>query len=153
EVEDITVRTGLTTIAVVGSGMARTPGISARIFGAVAHAGVNVVAIAQGASERNVSFVVEESEAPAAVRAVHGAFRLDKVGGGRAGRRSEPTDVILLGMGRVARELVAQVEAVTKRGARLRIVGIIDRHGFVFHPRGLPARQLASLVRRKEQGD
>jgi aspartokinase/homoserine dehydrogenase 1 len=152
EVDEISVRPSLATVAVVGSGMARTPGVSARIFGAVAHAGVNVIAIAQGASERNVSFVVEESEAPAAVRAVHGAFRLDKVGGGRAGRRSEPTDVILLGMGRVARELVVQVEAVTKRGARLRIVGIIDRHGFVFHPRGLPARQLASLVRRKEQG-
>jgi aspartokinase/homoserine dehydrogenase 1 len=152
EVDEISVRPSLTTVAVVGSGMARTPGVSARIFGAVAHAGVNIIAIAQGASERNVSFVVEEREAAAAVRAVHGAFRLDKVGGGRAGRRSEPTDVILLGMGRVARELVAQVQAVAKRGVPLRIVGIIDRHGFVFHPRGLPARQLASLVLLKERG-
>jgi aspartokinase/homoserine dehydrogenase 1 len=152
EVDEISVRPSLTTVAVVGSGMARTPGVSARIFAAVAHAGVNVVAIAQGASERNVSFVVEEAEAPAAVRAVHDAFRLDKVGGGRAGRRSEPTDVVLLGMGRVARELVAQVQAVAKRGASLRIVGLIDRHGFVFHPRGLPARQLASLVLAKERG-
>jgi aspartokinase/homoserine dehydrogenase 1 len=152
EVEDISVRVGLTTVAVVGSGMARTPGVSARIFGAVAHAGVNVVAIAQGASERNVSFVVEEGEAPAAVRAVHGAFRLDKVGGGRAKRRSEPTDVILLGMGRVARELVAQLGAAAKGGAPLRVVGVIDRHGFVFHPRGLPARQLASLVLAKQRG-
>ncbi|MDQ6634867.1 MAG: aspartate kinase, partial [Gemmatimonadota bacterium] len=152
EVDEISVRPSLTTVAVVGSGMARTPGVSARIFGAVAHAGVNVVAIAQGASERNVSFVVEEAEAPAAVRAVHDAFRLDKVGGGRAGRRSEPTDVILLGMGRVARELVLQVQAVAKRGGSLRIVGLIDRHGYVFHPRGLPARQLASLVLAKERG-
>jgi aspartokinase/homoserine dehydrogenase 1 len=152
EVDEISVRPSLTTVAVVGSGMARTPGVSARIFAAVAHAGVNVVAIAQGASERNVSFVVEEAEAPAAVRAVHDAFRLDKVGGGRAGRRSEPTDVVLLGMGRVARELVAQVQAVAKRGAALRIVGLIDRQGFVFHPRGLPARQLASLVLAKERG-
>ena len=56
------------TIAVVGSGMANTPGIAARIFEAVAHAGVNVVAIAQGASERNVSFVVEEAQSPLAMR-------------------------------------------------------------------------------------
>jgi aspartokinase/homoserine dehydrogenase 1 len=152
EVDEISVRPSLTTIAVVGSGMARTPGVSARIFGAVAHAGVNVVAIAQGASERNVSFVVEEADAPAAVRAVHDVFRLDKVGGGRASRRSEPTDVVLLGMGRVARALVAQVQAVAKRGAPLRIVGLIDRQGFVFHPRGLPARQLASLVLAKDRG-
>ncbi|MEP7001549.1 MAG: aspartate kinase, partial [bacterium] len=108
EVDEIIVRSGLTTVAVVGSGMARTPGILARIFGAVAHAGVNVIAIAQGSSERNVSFVVDETEAAAAVRAVHSAFRLDKVGGGKASRRAEPTDIILLGMGRVAQELVTQ---------------------------------------------
>src|SRR6185503_18960357 len=143
---EIGVRSGLTTVAVVGSGMARTPGIAARIFGAVARAGVNVVAIAQGASERNVSFVVDESEAPAAMRAVHAAFRLDKVGGGRAARRVESTDVILLGMGRVARELVRQFGELARRGAPLRIVGVIDRRGFVFQSRGLGARQLASLA-------
>jgi aspartokinase/homoserine dehydrogenase 1 len=153
EIDEIVVRSGLTTVAVVGSGMARTPGIAARIFGAVARAGVNVVAIAQGASERNVSFVVDESEAPAAVRAVHAAFRLDKVGGGRAARRAESTDIILLGMGRVACELVSQFGELTRRGTPLRLVGMIDHHGFVFHPRGLTARQLAALVLRKRRGE
>jgi aspartokinase/homoserine dehydrogenase 1 len=152
EVDDIGVRAGLTTIAVVGSGMARTPGIAARIFGAVARAGVNVVAIAQGASERNVSFVVDEREAAAAVRAVHAAFRLDKVGGGRAARRAEHTDVILLGMGRVGRELLEQFGELARRGAPLRIVGLIDQGGFVFQPRGIGARQLAGLVLGKRGG-
>jgi aspartokinase/homoserine dehydrogenase 1 len=134
--------------------MARTPGVSARIFAAVAEARVNVIAIAQGASERNVSFVVEEEDAPAAVRAVHRAFRLDKVGGGRAGRRAEPTDIVLLGFGRVGRELVTQLTALAARGAPLtRVVGIIDTRGFVFHPRGLTDRRLASLVRHKQRGD
>jgi aspartokinase/homoserine dehydrogenase 1 len=153
EVDEIVVREGLTTVAVVGSGMARTPGIAARIFDAVARAGVNVVAIAQGASERNVSFVVKETEAPAAVRAVHAAFRLDKVGGGRASRRREPTDVILLGMGRVACELVGQFGDLARRGAALRIVGVIDQRGFVFHLRGLAPRQLAGLVLGKRRGE
>jgi aspartokinase/homoserine dehydrogenase 1 len=153
EVDEIVVRSNLTTIAVVGSGMAHTPGIAARIFGAVARAGVNVVAIAQGASERNVSFVVDEREAAAAVRAVHAAFRLDKVGGGRAARREEHTDVILLGMGRVARELVRQYTELSRRGARLRIVGVIDQRGFVFHPRGLTARRLAALALSKGRGE
>ena len=153
EVDEIIVRSGLTTIAVVGSGMAHTPGIAARIFGAVADAGVNVVAIAQGASERNVSFVVDETESAAAVRAVHSAFRLDKVGGGRATRRAEPTDVILLGMGRVAQELVAQFASVARRkGRAMRIVGLIDRSGFIFQPRGMTARQLDAAVRLKQQG-
>jgi aspartokinase/homoserine dehydrogenase 1 len=152
EVDEIGVRSGLTTVAVVGSGMARTPGIAARIFGAVARTGVNVVAIAQGASERNVSFVVDESDAPAATRAVHAAFRLDKVGGGRAARRAESTDIILLGMGRVARELVSQFGELARRGTPLRIVGVIDHRGYVFHSRGLGARRLASLVLAKRRG-
>ncbi|MEP6730545.1 MAG: aspartate kinase [bacterium] len=153
EVDEIIVRSGLTTIAVVGSGMAHTPGIAARIFGAVADAGVNVVAIAQGASERNVSFVVDETESAAAVRAVHSAFRLDKVGGGRATRRAEPTDIILLGMGRVAQELVKQFSSVARhKGRAMRIVGLIDRSGYVFQPRGFTARQLAAAVLTKQQG-
>ena len=153
EVDEIIVRSGLTTVAVVGSGMARTPGIAARIFNAIAHAGVNLIAIAQGSSERNVSFVVDETEAAAAVRAVHSAFRLDKVGGGKASRRSEPTDIILLGMGRVAQELVTQFAALSPQKAKsMRIVGIIDRSGYVFRPRGLTIRQLATLVAQKRRG-
>lgn len=153
EVDEIMVRSGLTTIAVVGSGMAHTPGIAARIFGAVADAGVNVVAIAQGASERNVSFVVDENESAAAVRAVHSAFRLDKVGGGRATRRAEPMDIILLGMGRVAQELVTQFAEVARhKGRAMRIVGLIDRTGYIFQSRGLTSRQLGAAVLLKQQG-
>lgn len=153
EVEEISVRAGLTTVAVVGSGMARTPGIAARIFNAVAHANVNIIAIAQGASERNVSFVVDAKEAAAAVRAVHGTFRLDKVGGGRAIRRAEPVDIVLLGLGRVAQELVTQFTTLGARNANvMRIVGIIDRSGYVFQPRGITSRQLSELVRRKQVG-
>ena len=152
EVDDISVRSALTTVAVVGSGMASTPGIAARIFSAVAESGVNVVAIAQGASERNVSFVVETSEAPAAVRAVHAVFQLNKVGGGRASRRAQHSDIILLGMGRVAQEFVTQFAALSKRKPSMRIVGMIDRSGYVFHPRGMTARQLAAVVLHKQRG-
>jgi homoserine dehydrogenase len=87
------------------------------------------------------------------VRAVHAAFRLDKVGGGRAARREEHTDVIVLGMGRVARELVRQYAELSRRGAPLRIVGLIDQRGFVFQPRGLTARRLAALVLSKQRGE
>nr|MBA3671706.1 aspartate kinase [Gemmatimonadaceae bacterium] len=154
EVDDVCVQDELTTIAVVGSGMARTPGVSARIFAAVSEAGVSVVAIAQGASERNVSFVVESAFAASAVRAVHAAFRLDKVGGGRTPQRDAPRDVVLLGAGRVARELMAQIAALTLPvdGPRVRIVGIVDRSGSLFKPRGFTPRELHAIAMRKQGG-
>jgi aspartate kinase len=63
-------------IAVVGAQMKGTPGVAARIFGAVARKGVNVRMVAQGSSEYNVSFVVSEEQGPEAVRAIHEEFKL-----------------------------------------------------------------------------
>jgi aspartate kinase len=65
-------------IAVVGSGMKGTPGVAARIFGAVARKKINVRIVAQGSSEYNVSFVVSEEEGPEAVRVLHEEFQLGK---------------------------------------------------------------------------
>ncbi len=58
-------------ISAVGSGMRGTPGVAARIFGALGQAGINVIAIAQGSSECSVSLVVAESDAVKAVRQIH----------------------------------------------------------------------------------
>jgi len=58
-------------VTVVGSGMRATPGIAARVFGALGQAGVNVIAIAQGSSECSVSLVVSSQDASAAVRSIH----------------------------------------------------------------------------------
>ncbi|RRR68017.1 MAG: aspartate kinase [Candidatus Viridilinea halotolerans] len=65
-----------TIIAVVGSGMRGTPGIAGRIFGALGHAGINIIAIAQGSTENNISLVVAPADADAAVQAIHQSFRL-----------------------------------------------------------------------------
>jgi len=78
-VESISVEEGVAAVAVVGEGMKGTPGVAGRTFSAVAGAGVNILAIAQGSSERNISFIVRESDADAAVRAVHAAFALQSV--------------------------------------------------------------------------
>jgi aspartate kinase len=75
-VDAITVKEAVAAVAVVGQGMQGTPGIAAKLFGGIAGAGVNVLAIAQGSSERNISFVIAESDADAIVRAVHAEFRL-----------------------------------------------------------------------------
>lgn len=82
EIDGVELAGGVATIAVVGLGMAGTPGIAARTFSALAEAGINVVAIAQGSSELNLSLVVKGRHAAVAQRAVHAAFQLSKVGGG-----------------------------------------------------------------------
>ena len=69
------VRTGK-RVAVVGSGMRGTPGIAGRVFGALGQEGINVVAIAQGSSEYNISLVVADSDGDRAARTIHSAFGL-----------------------------------------------------------------------------
>lgn len=63
-------------IAVVGDGMAGTPGVAARFFGNLGRAGINIRAIAQGSSERNISAVVDSRDEARALRAVHAGFYL-----------------------------------------------------------------------------
>ncbi len=65
-------------IAVVGAAMRGTPGIAARVFGALGEAGINVIAIAQGSSEANISLVVAVDRADEAVRRIHDAFQLER---------------------------------------------------------------------------
>ena len=64
----------LLVVSVIGENMAGTPGIAGRLFGALGQAGVNILVIAQGSSERNISFVVEEKDHALALRTIHAAF-------------------------------------------------------------------------------
>ena len=65
-------------VAIVGSGMKGVPGLAAGIFNALAQHGINVIAIAQGSSEANISVVLAEGDATTAVRSIHDAFELYK---------------------------------------------------------------------------
>jgi aspartate kinase len=76
-VKEVTSETGICIVAVVGDGMKGTPGVAARVFKAVSDQGVNVRMIAQGSSELNISFVVEDSGGVKALRALHREFKLD----------------------------------------------------------------------------
>lgn len=74
DVEKVEIEAPVAIVSAVGEGMRGTPGVAARLFGAIARADVNVVAIAQGSSELNISLVVHESDRDKAVRAVHQEF-------------------------------------------------------------------------------
>src|SRR6185436_8583935 len=72
-VADITARSGVSILAVVGEGMVGRPGTAARLFNALAPGRVNVIAIAQGATERNISLVVVTEQVAEAARRIHDA--------------------------------------------------------------------------------
>jgi aspartokinase/homoserine dehydrogenase 1 len=149
EIDDVTVQDGLATLAVVGIGMAGARGVAARTFGALRDAGINIVAIAQGSSELNISMVVDETRVRDAQRAIHRAFQLDKIGGGAVGEPAR-TDVVILGFGQIG-QLVASLAARPRRdGLALRVVAVLDRSGLVFDARGLGPRRLVALTRAKQ---
>jgi len=151
EIDGVEARTGLATLVVVGLGMAETPGIAARVFSALAEAGINVIATAQGSSELNLSLVVDGKEAPRAQRLVHAAFQLSKIGGG-AVAHPERSDVVLLGFGQIGRALAPMIAKVKREALTLRIVGLIDSSGFVFDADGFSPRRLAALGAAKAKG-
>ncbi len=149
-IDGVSARLDMAVVAVVGEGMAGTPGIAARVFTALETSAINVVAIAQGSSERNISFVVPGADAAMAARKVHSAFQLSKIGGGGPPLRPS-TDVVLLGFGRVGRALATLI-ATSPARHRVRIVGLLDRSGYVFDARGLSESRLRSLAEKKDGG-
>jgi aspartokinase/homoserine dehydrogenase 1 len=105
QIQSIQVDKGLAILAVVGDGMAGLPGISGQVFNALGSAGVNVHAIAQGASERNISVVVDGKDATRALRAVHSGFYLSP----------HTVSIGLIGPGAVGRVLLEQIAAESAR--------------------------------------
>lgn len=149
-IDNVSARPGIAVVAVVGDGMAGAPGIAARVFSALSARSINVVAIAQGSSERNISFAINAADAAEAARAVHAAFQLSKIGGGRP-LTAPRTDVVLLGFGNVGRALADHIAAATADWG-VKVVGLMDRSGYIFEPRGLSRNRLNTLTREKYEG-
>jgi aspartokinase/homoserine dehydrogenase 1 len=122
----------LAILAVVGDGMAGTPGVSAKVFNALGQAGINVRAIAQGASERNISVVVEGRQVTRALRAVHASFYLSP----------NTLSIGVIGPGTVGRVLLDQLAGEQARLARefkldLRVRGIMSSRRMLLSDRGV----------------
>jgi aspartokinase/homoserine dehydrogenase 1 len=151
EIDGVEVSPGMATVAVVGLGMHGTPGIAAGVFSALAAGKINVVAIAQGSSELNISVVVSAAEAGEAQRRIHTAFQLSRIAGG-AVIQPERMEVILLGFGQIGRTLGMLIGQVRRPALSLRVAAVIDRSGFVFDPQGIGPRRLAALAADKRRG-
>ncbi len=100
QIQTIEVDPDCTLLALVGDGMAGHPGVAARFFGALGKAGVNIRAIAQGSSERNISVVVERPESVRALRAAHSGLYLS----------AQSISIGVLGIGTVGSVLLDQLE-------------------------------------------
>jgi aspartate kinase len=79
QVDEISAMNSVAIVAAVGDGMKGTAGIAAKVFGALGSLGINVIAISQGSSERNISLLVNEKDATPSVVAIHRAFKLDEL--------------------------------------------------------------------------
>jgi bifunctional aspartokinase / homoserine dehydrogenase 1 len=151
EIDGVELQAGVATIAIVGMGMSGTPGIAARVFESLAGGRINVIAIAQGSSELNISAVIASKDTTAALRRIHSAFQLDRIGGGRVSAQ-QTVDVVLLGFGQIGQALSKMLPTSLPDGTRFRIVGVIDRSGFVFEPKGLSSNALARTRAHKRGG-
>jgi aspartokinase/homoserine dehydrogenase 1 len=104
-IQRVEVGLGLSILAVVGDGMAGAHGVAAKVFNSLGNAAISVRAIAQGASERNISVVVEGRFAAKALRAVHAAFYLSP----------NTLSIGLIGPGTVGSVLLAQIATQVER--------------------------------------
>lgn len=151
ELEAVRTRRGVAILAVVGLRMAGHPGIAARVFEALEQAEVNVVAIAQGSSEHNISIVVDTAAVPAGLRRIHAAFQLGKEGGGRPRRRTGK-DVVLLGAGTIGRATLEMLAAAPTRFGVLRVVAVVDRTGVIEDTTGFDPMTLRAIAAHKLSG-
>ena len=105
QVQSVELTKGCGVLAVVGDGMAGLPGVAGRFFRTLGNSGINVRAIAQGASERNISAVIESKEMTRALRAVHGSFYLS----------AKTVSIGLIGPGSVGGVLLDQLAEAAQR--------------------------------------
>ena len=155
-IDRIEAEKGLALIAVVGLGMRGQPGIAARTFTALGRRRVNIIAIAQGSSELNITLAVTEGDAPGALVALHDEFQLDKVRAlaDASGRQSKLT---LLGFGQIGRALTRQLTAQNKRlradaGLDVKVIAIADRSGVKVEEKGFSSAALQRLSDQKASG-
>ena len=130
----VNVTSGICVLAAVGDGMVGAPGVAARLLGGLAQARVNVRAIAQGASERNLSVAIARNDATRALRAAHAAFWLSP----------QTISVGVVGPGQVGRALLQQLAATmprlrTQSNVDLRIRAVADSRNMCLSDAGLDA--------------
>ena len=129
----MTLERELATIAIVGENMKHTPGIAGKLFGTLGRNGISVIACAQGASETNISFVVERKLLRKSLNVIHDSFFLSEY---------QVLNVFLCGIGTVGGSLLEQIagqrqKLMKERNLQINIVGIASGHNALFDRNGI----------------
>ena len=132
EISPIQAEKNLATVAIVGENMKHTPGIAGKLFGTLGRNGINVIACAQGASETNISFVVDSKSLRKSLNVIHDSFFLSEY---------QVLNLFICGVGTVGGSLVEQIRQQQKKlmmenGLKLHLVGIIDATKAMFSRAG-----------------
>ncbi len=132
QVQRVQLKPNVSVLAAVGDGMAGQPGVAARLFESLGRAQVNILAIAQGSSERNISVAIDGSDATKALRAAHAGFWLSP----------QTFSVGVIGPGNVGAALLEQLYAseaslLAKAKLDLRLRAVTSRNRMVLDQRGI----------------
>ena len=124
---------GLATIAIVGENMKHTPGIAGKLFGTLGRSGISVIACAQGASETNISFVVEGKFLRKSLNVLHDSFFLSEY---------KVLNLFICGVGTVGGMLIEQIrkqydELMQRNGLKLNVVGIASSKKYLLNRDGI----------------
>ena len=133
EISPVVAEMNLATIAIVGENMKQTPGIAGKLFGTLGRNGISVIACAQGASETNISFVVEAKSLRKSLNVIHDSFFLSEY---------QVLNLFICGTGTVGGSLIEQIRCqqqklMQERGLKLKVVGIADGHRALFTRAGI----------------
>ena len=133
EISPMKAEGGLATVAIVGENMKHTPGIAGKLFGTLGRNGINVIACAQGASETNISFVVEGASLRKTLNVIHDSFFLSEY---------QVLNLFICGTGTVGASLIEQIHGQQEklkqeRGLKLHVVGIANGHKALFTRAGI----------------
>ena len=132
-INPITVEYDLSTIAIVGQNMKRVPGIAGKFFGTLGRSGISVVALAQGASETNISCVIEKSNLRKALNVIHDSFFLSQY---------QELNLFVVGTGTVGSKLLDQIKQQQQtlkdeNKLRINVVGIANGRKALFNRDGI----------------
>lgn len=133
DISEIRSEDGLATVAIVGENMKSNTAVAARLFNTIGRNGIGVKAVTQGASETNISFVIEKKNLHKALNVIHDSFFLSE---------SQVLNLFIIGVGNVGRHLLSQIAAQQKRlhdekALTLHVVGLANSRKAVFNPEGI----------------
>ena len=145
KVEPFRVERGLSILALVGDAMHHHTGLSGRAFDSLGKNGINIYAIAQGSTERNISIVLQKKDVAKALRALHSTL---------FERDTRRIHLFCAGVGNVGGTLLSQIAAAREelfdtRGLDLRVVGLANSRRFLLQEEGVPLANWKATLERK----